>query len=109
MVLGRLFARSESAAPALADYNNEGNGSTIDTSVVAVEVEASGSPSSATVRGDSTLNEPLLEGFKDRGELPSLPESNASLSFPEESAPWWRKFFAFMGLGFLISVGYMVG
>ncbi|KAG2450724.1 hypothetical protein HYH02_004562 [Chlamydomonas schloesseri] len=99
MVL-RLFARTESAAPALADYNGS---APTDSAQVAVAVSEPG----ATVRGDSTLNEPLLEGFKDRGELPSLPESNASLSFPDESSPWWKKMFAFAGLGFLISVGYM--
>ncbi|GFR47169.1 hypothetical protein Agub_g8862 [Astrephomene gubernaculifera] len=56
---------------------------------------------------DANTRQPLLLGFRDGGEPVSLPESNASLSFPSANAPWYRKLFAFAGLGFLISVGYM--
>ncbi|KAG2481938.1 hypothetical protein HYH03_014456 [Edaphochlamys debaryana] len=52
------------------------------------------------------LAEPLL-GFKNRGLDPSLPESNSSLAFPSADSPWYKKMFAFAGLGFLVSVGYM--
>jgi manganese transport protein len=37
---------------------------------------------------------------------PSLPEVHASVQLPE-GASIWRKFFAFAGPGFLVSVGYM--
>lgn len=37
----------------------------------------------------------------------SLPEVFASVSLPAASAPWWRRFLAFVGPGYLVSVGYM--
>lgn len=46
-------------------------------------------------------------GFVDRGGPASLPEANATMAFPSADAPWYKKLFAFAGLGFLISVGYM--
>ncbi len=39
-------------------------------------------------------------------ELPSLPESNRSIPIPA-SLRGWRRFLAFSGPGFLVSVGYM--
>ncbi|GIL44555.1 hypothetical protein Vafri_2087 [Volvox africanus] len=79
-------------------------------SVVVNEAPPSPSSSCDDLHGIDTegnTRQPLLTGFKDRGELASLPESHATLSFPSEDAPWYRKLFAFAGLGFLISVGYM--
>ena len=37
---------------------------------------------------------------------PSLPESHASITVPRGGA-WWRRFLAFAGPGYMISVGYM--
>ncbi|HEY4191439.1 MAG TPA: Nramp family divalent metal transporter [Mesorhizobium sp.] len=40
------------------------------------------------------------------GERPSLPEVNSSVAVPG-SGSWMRRLFAFMGPGYMISVGYM--
>lgn len=42
----------------------------------------------------------------ERGERPSLPEVNATVAVPQ-GAGWMRRLFAFMGPGYMISVGYM--
>ena len=38
--------------------------------------------------------------------VPSLPEVYRSIEIPKSGAPW-RRFFAFLGPGYLVSVGYM--
>ena len=40
------------------------------------------------------------------GEQPSLPEANSSIAVPTGGV-WFRRLFAFMGPGYMISVGYM--
>ena len=40
------------------------------------------------------------------GEMPSLSEVNASVAVPR-SGSWMRRLFAFMGPGYMVSVGYM--
>ncbi|CUW46984.1 MULTISPECIES: Nramp family divalent metal transporter [Novacetimonas] len=37
----------------------------------------------------------------------SLPEVHSSIHVPNSSALWWRRFLAFIGPGYMISVGYM--
>ncbi|OUJ00065.1 Nramp family divalent metal transporter [Acetobacter cibinongensis] len=37
----------------------------------------------------------------------SLPEVFASIPLPEGNASWWRRFLAFVGPGYMVSVGYM--
>jgi len=39
--------------------------------------------------------------------MPSLPEVHASIPVPSPHSPWTKKFGAFVGLGFMISVGYI--
>lgn len=56
-----------------------------------------------------TLAAPLEEWrfFRRTGDaLPSLPEVNASVPVPT-TGMWFRRFFAFMGPGYMVSVGYM--
>jgi manganese transport protein len=48
------------------------------------------------------MSETVLQG----GGLPSLPEVYRSVGVPEK-ATWFRRFLAFAGPGFLVSVGYM--
>lgn len=38
---------------------------------------------------------------------PSLPDVHGSIHVPEGTAPWWRRFAAFVGPGYMVSVGYM--
>ena len=40
------------------------------------------------------------------GDRPSLPESNSTVAVPR-GAIWFRQLFAFMGPGYMVSVGYM--
>jgi hypothetical protein len=47
-----------------------------------------------------------LTGWKHEAEN-SLPESFASVPYPEAGAAGWRKMLAFTGMGFVIAVGYM--
>ncbi len=42
----------------------------------------------------------------ERGVLPSLPEVHASVRVPQ-GGPWLRRLLAFMGPGYMVSVGYM--
>lgn len=56
-----------------------------------------------------TLAAPLEEWrfFRRTGDaLPSLPEVNASVPVPT-TGMWFRRLFAFMGPGYMVSVGYM--
>ena len=39
--------------------------------------------------------------------MPSLPEVHASIPVPSPGSPWTKKFGAFVGVGFMISVGYI--
>ena len=50
------------------------------------------------------LEEPLLAGWKRKGDV-SLPESFSTVKY-DAKAPWWKRLFSFVGIGFLISVGY---
>lgn len=49
----------------------------------------------------------LLAGWRRHNGTASLAEVNASVSVPSLDGKWYKKFFAFAGLGFLISVAYM--
>ncbi|CAM6106118.1 unnamed protein product [Calypogeia fissa] len=49
----------------------------------------------------------LLTGWRQENDRPSLPEVNSSVSWPVPSAPWYKKVFALLGVGFMISVAYM--
>ncbi|TIV62476.1 MAG: divalent metal cation transporter, partial [Mesorhizobium sp.] len=42
----------------------------------------------------------------DAGEQPSLREVNATIAVPRAGV-WFRRLFAFMGPGYMVSVGYM--
>ena len=45
-------------------------------------------------------------GRADEGEQPSLREVNATIAVPRTGV-WFRRLFAFMGPGYMVSVGYM--
>jgi manganese transport protein len=45
-------------------------------------------------------------GPLEAGKRPSLPEAHATVSVPQ-AGPWLRRFLAFAGPGYLVSVGYM--
>ncbi len=47
-----------------------------------------------------------LSRMREEAHRPSLPEVHATVAVPEGGS-WLRKLFAFMGPGYLISVGYM--
>ncbi|KAH8940159.1 hypothetical protein BDL97_15G073700 [Sphagnum fallax] len=48
-----------------------------------------------------------LPGWRQKNESASLAEVNSSVSVPSVDGKWYKKFFAFAGLGFLVSVAYM--
>ncbi len=55
----------------------------------------------------ATASRPEMEFARLADEdRPSLPEVHASIAVPH-SATWWRYFFAFLGPGYMVSVGYM--
>lgn len=55
----------------------------------------------------ATASRPEMEFARLADEdRPSLPEVHASIAVPH-SATWWRHFFAFLGPGYMVSVGYM--
>ena len=46
-------------------------------------------------------------GWRKPNKMPSLPEVHASIPVPSPGSPWTKKFGAFVGVGFMISVGYI--
>jgi manganese transport protein len=59
--------------------------------------------------GPDAYSGEALPGWKLVVEEASLPESHSTVSVPPLTAPWWKKMWAFTGMGLIISVGYMVG
>ena len=53
-----------------------------------------------------TAERPLGFFTPAEAERPSLPEVNASIAVPQ-AGRWFMKLFAFMGPGYMVSVGYM--
>ena len=53
------------------------------------------------------LETEALPGWNHPVQVPSLEEVHSSVRVPHAGAPWYAKLFAFSGLGFIISVGYM--
>src|SRR5689334_12552290 len=51
--------------------------------------------------------EPMLPVIQGESTPPSLDELNASVPVPAAGAPWLRRFLAFLGPGYMVSVGYM--
>ncbi len=49
----------------------------------------------------------LLSGWRQHNDIASLAEVNSSVSVPNLDGKWYQKFWAFAGLGFIISVAYM--
>ena len=49
----------------------------------------------------------VLAGWNHPVQVRSLEEVHASVRVPHVGAPWYAKLCAFMGLGFVISIGYM--
>jgi manganese transport protein len=49
---------------------------------------------------------PINDGWRSRGDSPSLPESHRSVYVPK-NASFLRKLFAYSGPGFMVAVGYM--
>ncbi|KAK9818795.1 hypothetical protein WJX74_001097 [Apatococcus lobatus] len=56
---------------------------------------------------DSSEETAMLLGWRYANKMPSLPEVHGSVKFPGPGSHWTRKFAAFVGLGFMVSVGYM--
>jgi manganese transport protein len=54
---------------------------------------------------DVSMTDPAWR-YADQERRPSLPEVNASIFVPTGGA-WFRRLFAFMGPGYMVSVGYM--
>lgn len=62
-----------------------------------------------SVRGTNPLapeREALLSGWRRHNDVASLEEVNSSIAVPSDGA-WYKKAFAFAGLGFMVSVAYM--
>ncbi|SDF75767.1 manganese transport protein [Fontibacillus panacisegetis] len=47
-----------------------------------------------------------INGWKNNGDQPSLPEAHRSMRIPAGGS-WFRKFLAFAGPGYMVAVGYM--
>jgi manganese transport protein len=55
----------------------------------------------------SQPKEDAAAGWRPSSRQPSLRESFRSMSVPDRSAGFWRKFLAFSGPGYMVAVGYM--
>merc|ERR1712130_616475 len=49
----------------------------------------------------------LLGGWRKISSTVSLEECNSTMRVPPADAPWWRQWVAYVGVGFLVAVGYM--
>jgi len=49
----------------------------------------------------------LLEGWRKKSSSVSLEECNSTLPVPSTDAAWYRQWSAYIGVGFMVSVGYM--
>jgi len=73
---------------------------------VAVSVAAEGPDD--VLSADDAERATLLSAWRSRpGDQLSLPEVNGSVRVAAADKAWYRKFWSYAGLGFLISVGYM--
>jgi manganese transport protein len=54
-----------------------------------------------------SAKEPTWRVSQGEAALPSLDDLNASVPVPAAGAPWLRRFLAFLGPGYMVSVGYM--
>merc|ERR1712130_479943 len=52
-------------------------------------------------------DESLLRGWRKISSTVSLEECNSTMRVPPADAPWWRQWGAYVGVGFLVAVGYM--
>lgn len=48
----------------------------------------------------------LLAGWRRKSTSISLEESNSTLPVPSPEAAWYRQWSAYIGVGFMVSVGY---
>ena len=55
---------------------------------------------------DSSEHDALL-GWKRPVHVRSMAEAHASIPVPDENASFWRKLWAFAGVGLMVSIGYM--
>lgn len=58
-------------------------------------------------RADVSESQQLLLGWRKPNKMLSLPEVHASVPVPGPQSNWTRKFGAFVGVGFMVSVGYI--
>ncbi|HWA85780.1 MAG TPA: Nramp family divalent metal transporter [Opitutus sp.] len=58
------------------------------------------------MNGDASSSPPPTAGWRRAAGAASLGEVHGTIAVPA-GAPFWRKFFAFAGPGFLVAVGYM--
>lgn len=73
------------------------------------ELESGGGVTGLRRRGreEKDSETEVLLGWNKLPHAPSLHEVHSSVRVPELTAPWYKQLFAFTGLGFVISVGYM--
>jgi NRAMP (natural resistance-associated macrophage protein)-like metal ion transporter len=94
----------------IASFNLEGSSSSSAGQVVVVttadEVVNNQQVPTAEVEA-SPEHVALLSGWRRHNDIASLAEVNSSVSVPKLDGKWYQKFWAFAGLGFLISVAYM--
>ena len=53
------------------------------------------------------MTPPFPEAWRRERPTPSLPEAHRTVGVRAHPAPPWRKFFSFVGPGFMVAVGYM--
>lgn len=79
-----------------------------DSSMITIDEE----PNSASITASelsisTTEGQRLMTGWRKQQLENSLPESYASVQCAASDAVWWRKLFPFLGLGIMISAGFM--
>lgn len=94
--------------PATETFNIESRRSEPGHVVVLGPINTDGDvklPREETADGSTPERVALLSGWRRHNEVASLQEVHSSINVPEGA--WYKKAFAFAGLGFMISVAYM--
>ena len=100
-----LDQQSSSSIDQIQKSDQNVNQDVLDLEQQNVENNEQSSQVEVPPEGRSEEEEALLTGWRRKGNSKSLGDVNGTVSVPAQSAAWYRQWFAFVGVGFMVSVG----